>query len=131
MRQLYPLFGLKDALYKLHNNKEATVDDLSIVVKFVDTFSTVSLHPAIVGKTVADIAKAVNQHHHTKTCRKYNTVCRFKMPKLPSKETLIARPQGENIIDKEMEAKYAKVLKKVKEVISNKSEIESILAEYP
>ena len=71
---------------------EVSQDELNIVVKFVDSFSTVSLHPAIVGPIVAGIAEKVNKHHHTKTCRKYNTVCRFKMPKLPSHQTLIAKP---------------------------------------
>ncbi len=99
LKLLYPLYGLQSTLKKLHKNEEPTKEELQIVVKFVDAFSTVSLHPAIVGSIVADIAQKVNKHRHTKTCRKYKTVCRFNMPKLPSKVTMIARPPGQNITD--------------------------------
>ena len=134
LKLLYPLYGLKNALQKLHKNEEPTEEEVATVVKFVDTFSTVSLHPAIVGHIVSDIAKKVNQHHHTKTCRKYNTVCRFKMPKLPSKETIIARPPGQNMTDnkkKITETKHATVIMKVREVLNNKEEMDSIYAQYP
>ena len=79
-----------DILKKLNNSEEVTVDELATVVKLIDAFSRVSLHPAIVGPVVAEIAKSFNQHHHTKTCRKYQIVCRFKFPKLTSYYTLIA-----------------------------------------
>jgi hypothetical protein len=48
LKILYPLYGLKAALNKLHKGEETTDEELATVVKFVDTFSTVSLHPAIV-----------------------------------------------------------------------------------
>ena len=56
---------------KIYKNKDVADDDLSIVVRFIDSFSTVSLHPAIVGPIVKAIAEQVNQHRHTKTSRKY------------------------------------------------------------
>ena len=74
LRLVYPFYGLNASLKKLQKNEETTAEELAIVVKFIDTFSTVSLHPAIVGSIVADIAKKVNQHHHTKTCKIYNSV---------------------------------------------------------
>ena len=92
LKLIYPLYGLKTALHKLHKGMEPTQDEMDIVARFVDSFSSVSLHPAIVGPIVAGIAEKVNKHQHTKTCRKYNTVCRFNMPKLPSFQTLIAKP---------------------------------------
>ena len=134
LQLLYPLYGLNACLKKLHKNQETNGMELAKVVKFVDLFSTVSLHPAIVGSIVAAIASKVNQHHHTKTCRKYNTVCRFNMPKLPSKETLIARPPDQHVTDQEKkatEAKHSTVIKKVKEVLMNKKEVESIIDKYP
>ena len=73
------------------------------------SFSTVTLHPAIVGSIVAEIARKVNQHHHTHTCKKYQTKCRFKMPKLPSYRTLIGRPTDGNLSEEEkkiLQAKY-------------------------
>ena len=74
----------------MQNNKEITDEDAEKLCSFVNKFSTVSQHPAIVGPIVAAIDEKVNQHIHTKTCRKYQTLCRFKMPKLPSYKTLIA-----------------------------------------
>ena len=107
---------------------------LKYVVKFVDTFSTVSLHPAFVSRDVSTIATAVNQHKHTKTCRKYMTTCRFNFPKLPSYRTVIAKPAHKSLTleeKKELEKKYSKILKNVKEVLSKKDKIEEILLKYP
>ena len=134
LKLLYPLHGLKDSLKKLNKKEEVTDDELAIVVNFVDFFSTVSLHPAIVGPLVSEIAKVVNQHRHTKTCRKYQTVCRFKFPKLPSYKTIIARPPSKDMTDQEkksMEIEYEAVIKKVKEVLENKETVEEILLEHP
>ena len=131
---LYPLYGLKDALMKMHKGKQVTEADFEVVAAFVDTFTTVSLHPAIVGQVVAAIAKDVNQHRHTKTCRKYNTVCRFKFPKLPSYRTLIARSSAATLSEKEkknLEAKHARVMEKVQDILSDKEKLELIMARYP
>ena len=38
-----------------------------------------------------DIAKIVNKHKHNRTCRKYNTKCRFNYPKYPSTRTIITQ----------------------------------------
>lgn len=134
LNRLYPLFGLKEALRRIQKSEPVTEADFSVVVAFVDTFTTVSLHPAIVGEIVAAIAKDVNQHRHTKTCRKYNTVCRFNFPKLPSFRTLIARPSAKTLSDKEkrnLEAKHAKVMEKVQEILSDKERLELIISQYP
>ena len=69
LKLLFPLYGLKTALNKLYKGMEVSEDDMNIVVTFVDSFSTVSLHPAVVGPIVAKIAEKVNKHQHTKTCR--------------------------------------------------------------
>ena len=42
LKILYPLYGLKAALNTLHKGEETTDEQLAIVVKFIDTFSTVS-----------------------------------------------------------------------------------------
>ena len=134
LKLLYPMYGLKNSLRKLNNCEEATEEEIATVVAFTDTFSTVSLHPAIVGSVVAGIAEKVNQHRHTKTCRKYQTVCRFKFPKLPSYVTIIAKPPDKNISTEEkksMEAKHDAVIKKVKEVLDDNDVMKSILEEYP
>ena len=117
LQKIFPLFGLKTILCKLQKNEEVTDEELAVIVTFVDSFCTVSLHPAIVGSIVAEIAKKVNQHHHTQTCRKFKTVCRFNMPKLPSYETIIARPPMKEMSAKDrssLKAKHAVILKKKK-----------------
>ena len=116
------------------NNEDITMEDISRVTRFVDTFSTVSLHPAIVGSLVSAIAKQVNQHHHTKTCRKYKTICRFKFPKLPSYKTLITRPISKSLSDEEssfLKKKYEKIIKKVKEALEDKDLVNLILVKHP
>ena len=128
----FPLYGLSFILKKMQKNEEITDEEAEKLCLFVDTFSTVSLHPAIVGPIVAAIAEKVNQHSHTKTCRKYQTTCRFNMPKLPSYETIIARPPGKAFSDQEiksLETKHSSVIKKVKEVINNKELMKTILEE--
>ena len=80
------------------------------------------------------IAKKVNIHSHTKTCRKYKTTCRFNMPKLPSYKTIIAKPLDKSISDefsKHLQNKHAAVIKQVREVLNNEDEIKKILSEYP
>ena len=105
MKLIYPLFGLKKSLHKLQKKQEVTDLDLLPLISFIDCFTTVSLHPAIVGPIVAKIAEEVNQHGHTKTCRKYITACRFKFPKLPSYRTVIATPQPDHMPENEDEKK--------------------------
>ena len=134
LKQLFPLYGLKDSLKRLHKSDDVTDEDLAIIVAFVDTFTTVSLHPAVVGPIVAAIAEKVNQHRHTKTCRKYQTVCRFNMPKLPSYETIVARPMPKDISDKakkKLQEEQRVIFKKVREVLDNKEVMEEILSEFP
>ena len=46
---------------------------------------------------VISMVEEVNKHHHTKTCRKKFTECRFQFKKFPSRRTIIARPpKGES-----------------------------------
>ena len=40
---------------------------------------------------IRDSVCEVNVHHHTKTCRKYETDCRFIFPRLPSMFNIIAQ----------------------------------------
>ena len=43
-------------------------------------------------RKVANTVCDCNRHHHTKSCKKYDTSCRFNVPHFPSKETLVAVP---------------------------------------
>ena len=43
-------------------------------------------------KKLRDIVSSVQKHKHTQSCRKYGTNCRYGIPRLPTEETIIARP---------------------------------------
>ena len=135
LKSIYPLFGLKSALKVLSNTKnQPSEEQLSTPVKFIDRFSTVSLHPAIIGEEVSKIACEVNQYKHTKTCRKYLTTWRFNFPKLPAYETVIAKPAPESVTQedkKNLEKKYFETLKKVRECLKKIEIIAEILETHP
>ena len=86
------LYGLKLAFRKLRKNEKLEPENKKVLAKFIHEFTTVSIHGNTVGKYVAEIAQEVNKHHHTKTCRKHDTTCRFKYPRFPSPRTIIVTP---------------------------------------
>ena len=112
--------GIKDIFKSIRTNSPFDIDQISILRTFIDTFISCSLQ----NKTVSQIVKEVQIHHHTKTCRKYGSKCRFNFPKFPSEETIIAQPLCEDdfptILDMH---KYQKdlesVLTKVRHVLEN------------
>ena len=77
-----PLKGISDTFKKLRQNATLEKKDLSILTTFADEFVTVSTDPTEVGEDVAQIVSEVNKHHHTKTCRKRGSICRFNFPKV-------------------------------------------------
>jgi len=82
--------GLSDTITKLRSmdRGQLTEDEKSVLVDFVDEFTSCSLDDP----DIANIVKEVQIHHHTNACRKYNTQCRFNYPKFPSDRTVIAQP---------------------------------------
>ena len=105
---------------------------MSSVKHFIDEYTTVSIHENTVGQEVARIAQEVNKHHHTKTCRKHDTSCRFRYPRFPAPYTIIVRPvEGETqaIKDAKM-AKHMNVLRKVKEVLEDEDQVKNIMKNY-
>ena len=126
--ELKPLKGIKSAFKSLRSNKDLTKKDVEVLANFANEFTTVTSHPSIVGKDVSTIAKEVNLHHHTHTCRKYNNDCRFGFEKLPLPETLIAQPvKGSTETKKDILKKCQETIKKVKEVLEDKDEIQKIM----
>ena len=87
-----PLKGLTKAFKKLKNNEDLTKRDIEVLKCFADEFITVTTHSATVGDDVSKIARDVNLHHHTHTCRKHGDNCRFGFERLPSPETIVAQP---------------------------------------
>jgi len=46
-----------------------------------------------------NLVRQVNCHKHTRSCRKGKFACRFSFPRLPSDETLVAKPLNEDLFD--------------------------------
>ena len=87
-----PFTGLSEAFKRFRNNETLENYEISAVIRFIDQYTTVCNHGNTVGREVARIAEEVNKHHHTKTCRKHDTTCRFKYPRYPTPETIIVKP---------------------------------------
>ena len=72
-----------------------------------------------------DFVLEVQQHRHTGTCRKKNTICRFDFPKPVSEKTLLAIPLDDKYpglseeTKKEKLEKYKNILLKAKEILSD------------
>ena len=127
-----PLKGLKKAFTKIRKNEKLEEDDITPLREFIDEFTTVSIHENTVGKAVAKIAQEVNKHHHTKTCRKNGTTCRFSYPRFPVPETIIVRPCEENDPDlkEQLLVTYREILKNVKDVLEDDDAIKKIMTKY-
>ena len=126
---IQPLKGLKEVFQKLRNDDNLNADDLACLEKFIDGFTTVSLNPNVVGEDVVEIVEAVNVHHHSKTCRKYDSSCRFNYPKFPTPKTIVAKPlkkeERQNIM-----TKYNEILQKVSCILDDKEFIDKIMLDY-
>ena len=84
--------GLAESFKKFRNNEELSDEEVSAVKYFIDEYTSVSIHQNTVGREVARIASEVNRHHHTKTCRKHDTTCRFSYHRYPAPHTIIVKP---------------------------------------
>ena len=126
-----PFTGITEAFDKLRTDKDLTEKELKALINFIEEFTTVSLHENTVGRNVAQIAREVNVHNHTKTCRKYNDVCRFNYPRFPTNETIIAKPLKGLKVEKDKMIKYYQgILKKTSEVIEDMETISEIMKKY-
>ena len=69
---------------------------------------------------ISQIVREVNIHHHTKTCRKFDTLCRFKYPRFPSNFHIIAQEPADTLSEEEKIAFWEKinfVIEKVKSLL--------------
>jgi len=124
----FSFVGLTSAFKKFQSHEELTTTEETAVLNFADKFTSVSLCPSVVGKEVVGIVQKVNQHRHTKACRKYDTSCRFYFPKYPAWKTLITKPNS-SISDSE-KAKFDKILKDIKDVLLDSNAIHKIMSDY-
>ena len=124
----FPFVGLTSAFKKFQSHEELTSTEETAVLNFANKFTSVSLCPSVVGKEVVEIVQKVNQHRHTKACRKYDTNCRFSFPKYPVWKTLIAKPNSS--ISESEKAKFDKILKDVKDILLDSNLIHKIMSDY-
>ena len=137
----FPLLGISSAFMKFQTLERLQEHEESAVKNFANKFTTCTLNKATLEEMtddpilkrqsadLLDIIMAVNIHNHTRTCRKYDTTCRFKFPKFPVWKTLISKPSS--LITKESKALYDKILKDVRAVLDDEDIILNILAKYP
>ena len=87
MQQLNEQYqGIPDIFTKLKEDQKLVNNEELMLVQFIDNFISCSLDTPI-----KEIVQEVQTHNHTKTCRKYQTNCRFGFPKFPSDKTIIAQ----------------------------------------
>ena len=122
MKQGKPQFEhLEKAFATCSESKVPEEGERSAIEAFVDEFITCSLRNPMTRK----IAMQVQSHHHTFTCSKGGSKCRFNFPRLPSLYTQVAVPvrlifgEDEEGKKKEMQ-KMRSVLNKVKDVLEDK-----------
>ena len=136
----FPLYGLSSAFRKFQTLETLYEHEENAIKNFAKKFTTCTLNPAMLAhmtedsvlkkksKSLLDTVKSVNIHSHTKTCRKYDTSCRFGFGKFPIWETLIAKPY--TLLSKETQDKYSKILKNVRKVLDDEKTIQLILQSY-
>ena len=110
---------IKSAFNKFRYGENLSEDEEAEVIKYIDTFVTCSSDKeeakkllfrdcgnkdAVAAKAVK-IATEVNQHRQDKSCRKYQTKCRFHYPRYPSSRTIIT--QSPEVYYKDELIKYA------------------------
>ena len=79
---------------------DAAEEDL---IKLVESLVSVELPDD--NEDLLNIVGTVQKHKHTKSCLKYNGRCRYGFPKLPSEETILAKP----LVEPDMEKRKEKI----------------------
>ena len=109
---------LKKAFDAVNNDEKPTEVQYEVLQDFHDLFISCSTK-----SPGGKIASEVNKHHHTHTCKKHGTECRFDFPRLISPRTVLSVPIQilyPDIKDREEVAtKQEKVFGKVKELLKN------------
>ena len=119
---------LEEAFAACAESRVPDNNETSAIEAFVDKFMTCSLR----NPSTRKIATTVQRHHHTFTCRKRSSKCRFNFPRFPSLYTQVAIPLrlrfGENDEEgkrKEM-MKTRIVLHKVREILEDEERMDEV-----
>ncbi|XP_078578075.1 uncharacterized protein LOC144862999 isoform X1 [Branchiostoma floridae x Branchiostoma japonicum] len=111
----HTILWMKDAP-KLNVNSDKEV------IAFINKHQTCAI-PDEEDSELRNLVLSLQRHVHSATCRK-GGICRFKSPHQPSKETVIARPDQEELSD--VKKKQKEVLSKVRSVMDDKNLPEDI-----
>ena len=115
--------GLQNVMSKLKASSILNKEEREVAANFVDAFVTCSLDI----EALTDTVKEVQEHYHTKTCRKHNTTCRFGYLRFPSNRTLIAQPLNKEAFLSERA--YTEEKKRLKDVLDLVKEVLAQLKE--
>ena len=103
----------------LDNQNQFNIDENEgKFIRFVEKWTSCELPEN--NQELLEKVKGSQIHKHTKSCKKKSKDCRFGFPRLPSKRTLIAKPNPYDLNEeelKEMQKKAKKVLTDVKEAL--------------
>ena len=103
-------------------------DETSAMEAFVNEFVTCSLR----NPTTRKIATTVQRHHHTFSCRKRSSKCRFNFPRFPSLYTQVAIPLRLRFGEDDEEGKRKEMMKtrmvlhKVREILEDEERMEEV-----
>ena len=127
-----PMKGLRKAFRKLKNTEKLLEEDTTSLVNFVDSFITVTTNKQVVGEDVAKTVKEVNQHKHSKTCRKHGTNCRFNYPRPPAPHTIVVQPLIEPDSKKREKILFENhhYINKVRLILEDEENVEEILSKF-
>ena len=106
---------LQSALRKCQENEIPSEDENRAILAFVDKFVTCTLQDPRSSK----IAASVQRHHHTFTCRKAGSNCRFHFPRYPSLHTILAKPLRNVFKNDEDEEKRKAMVMKIRLALGN------------
>ncbi|XP_078621306.1 uncharacterized protein LOC144887780 [Branchiostoma floridae x Branchiostoma japonicum] len=106
----------------MKNAPKLNVNSDKDIIAFINKHQTCAI-PDEEQSDLRNLVLSLQRHVHSATCRKGGG-CRFKFPHQPSKETVIARPDQEELID--VQKKQKEVLSKVRSVMDDKNIPEDI-----
>ena len=119
-------FGSEESLISEKAKKDFQTDKENLT-KFINKFTTCSLKDP----SCKNIVEDVNQHNHTRSCKKYGPKCRFGFPRFPCIRTEIGIPSDVKFDDPEKASEMLvhahKILREVKNVLENEEVMETLV----
>ena len=123
---------MTEAFRKLREDAPLKPEEIEELEKYVNKFVTCSLNPDKLDKMgcVNGVALARLAEEHTRTCRKYDTTCRFHKPTYPMKETKVFcnETTTESPFKESQKERKPEILTKVKELLDDEETIDKIMS---